>query len=75
MTIIEAMASAATKHGVHVCEVMGWSRKPRLVAARWEGWATAVKAGHTRAEIARETKRDWTSVMHGVRRFNERNKT
>jgi chromosomal replication initiation ATPase DnaA len=72
MTITEAMTKAATRHGVPVSEVMGWNRKPRIVAARWEGWAMAVEAGHTRAEVARETKRDWTSVMHGVRRYNER---
>lgn len=72
MTITEAMSQAAARHGVPVSEVMGWNRKPRIVAARWEGWAKAVEAGHTRADIARATGKDWTSVMHGVRRFNER---
>ena len=75
MTIIEAMNSAARSHGVDFQALLGPARHSELVAARWEGWANAHAAGHAFAAIARATGRDHTSVMHGVRRYNERNET
>lgn len=73
MTITESMQDAAARHGLSLKAVLGPKRYPELVAARWEGWASAHAAGHAFAAIARATGRDHTSVMHGVRRFNERN--
>jgi chromosomal replication initiation ATPase DnaA len=71
MTIIEAMRASAKRHGVSEGDVLGHTRKLHIVKARWAGWAKAVEAGHTRADIARAVGKDWTSVMHGVRRYNE----
>lgn len=73
MTIMQAMEAAANRHGIALQDVLCRARYPDLVAARWEGWANAYASGHTFAAIARATGRDHTSVMHGVRRFNERN--
>jgi chromosomal replication initiation ATPase DnaA len=72
MTITEAIQNAAARHGIDAQEVLGPKRYPELVAARWEAWANAHASGHTFAAIARATGRDHTSVMHGVRRHNER---
>ena len=72
MTIMQAMEAAASRHGLALQDVLCPARYPDLVAARWDGWASAYASGHTFAAIARATGRDHTSVMHGVRRFNER---
>jgi chromosomal replication initiation ATPase DnaA len=72
VTITEAMQDAAARHGVDLETITGPCKQSEIVAARWEGWAKAYAAGHAFAAIARATGRDHTSVMHGVRRFNER---
>lgn len=72
MTITEAMQAASARSSVDLETIMGPCKHSEVVAARWEGWAKAHAAGHAFAAIARATGRDHTSVMHGVRRFNER---
>ena len=71
MRIDDAMQHAAERHGVALEDVMGPRRFGELVAARWEGWALARDNGHSFAAIARSSGVDHTSVMHGVKKYQE----
>ena len=70
--IIDFMRQAADRHGVPAATVLGHSKLNEITLARWEGWADAHAAGYAFAAIGRVTGFHHTSVMHGVRRHNER---
>ena len=61
----------AAEHGVSPRAISGPNRERVIVEARWEVWARLHALGWTAAEIARLTKRDHTSVTHGLRRHRE----
>lgn len=69
MWVIRQVASA---HGVDVSELLGRCRDREVCLARWEAMATIrARFSDSLLMIGRLFGRDHTSVMHGLRRFEE----
>ena len=59
---------AAANHGVTIAQVMGSGRQRPLVSARRELWKRLHRDGYSVTQIGRETNRDHTTVLHGLKR-------
>lgn len=63
--------SIAEKHRVTVDEMIGKRRFGHLTAARFEAYAAAYKAGKSLSQIGRFFNRDHTTILNGIRRYEE----
>jgi len=63
----------ATKHSLTVAELRGPSAKRKYALPRWEAFHLSRAAGYTLSQIgAFYGKRDHTTVLHGVRKHQDR---
>ncbi len=60
-------AAAERVLGVPASFMSGYSRAPRVVAARDAVWAALIDAGHACYAVARATGRNPSTVWHGVK--------
>lgn len=67
--IIEPIIRA---RGVSWAQYMGKARTERVRYARWEAWVALHEAGKPYYRIAKFSMKDHTTIMHGVRQWNER---
>lgn len=71
--IYAIVAGVAKKHGVTVALIMGEARDKRVILARhevwWRVWRTS---GLSYPRMGAMFRRDHTTIMHGVKRYEQR---
>ena len=64
---------SAKKHGIQSSVIFGRGRRSRAVLARQEAfWRAYNETGASLTEIGRFWDRDHTTILHGIRRHEER---
>lgn len=67
------MAETAAKHGVTLTEISGYSRKPKIVTARWHAISRLRnELRMSLAAIGRIVNRHHTTVLYALRNMEER---
>lgn len=68
----EIVSEVAEEYGVRPDEILGPRRFKRLAEARQEAMRRCRETGRTSGQIAREFRRDPTTVLHGIARAEAR---
>lgn len=68
----EVVRSVAAASGISIATIKGHRRTPTAAAARHLVWGILYREGYSYSQIARASTRDHTSIMHGVRRDEQR---
>ena len=66
--VMRAIRDVSAQPGVPQSAIMGYDRRPRIVAARHLAIRIAHEAGVSMAEIARVMHRDHTTISHAIRK-------
>lgn len=68
----EVVADAAARHGVTAEAIYGGSRRRDVTAAKYEAFHVLRTSGYTLADIGRYLHCDHTTVIYGLRRYQEK---
>lgn len=73
-TIRSIMHEVCDEYGITLAEMLGPRRSRYIVWPRQEAyWRAARETGASLLTLAREFRRDHTSIMHGMRQYELRN--
>lgn len=66
---IAELREIASRHGVRLSDMLGPSRKPKHVRARFAGYAVLRDRGMSLPRIGRVFCRDHSTVLHGLKSY------